>query len=54
VMVFYGIERFYVPEGKGLEIEQLPDQLDVQVKVSSGGDAVIHRVFVNGQELPFS
>lgn len=54
VMVFYGIERFYVPEGKGLEIEQLPNQLDVQVKVSSGGDAVIHRVFVNGKELPFS
>lgn len=54
VMVFYGIERFYVPEGQGLEIEHLPSQVDVQVKVSSGGDALIHRVFVNGKELPFS
>jgi uncharacterized membrane-anchored protein len=52
--VFYGIERFYVPEGKGVEIEQLPNQVDVQVKLSSGGNAVIHRVFVNGKELPFS
>ncbi|RJQ31615.1 MAG: hypothetical protein C4589_01480 [Peptococcaceae bacterium] len=59
VRVIYGIERFYVPEGKGMEIERPPNQtgrqqLDVEVKVGTGGNAVIRRVFVNGEEMPFS
>jgi uncharacterized membrane-anchored protein len=59
VRVIYGIERFYVPEGKGMKIEQPlnrieRNQIDVEVRVGAGGAAVIRRVFVNGEELPFS
>lgn len=41
----YGIERYYVPENTGHEIEAQRDRLTmVEVRVSSGGDAVISRL----------
>ncbi|MET3289957.1 hypothetical protein EDM56_19540 [Brevibacillus fluminis] len=45
ISIGYGIERYYVPENTGHEIEDRRDQLTmVEVKVSGSGDAVIARL----------
>lgn len=52
----FGIERFYVPEGQGKEIEQKINQqkgadYDAVIMVSSSGDAVIKTLRYKGQSL---
>ncbi len=54
VRVEYGIERFYVPDGQGKHIEKPSHTIEVEVKVGKRGDVAIHRVFLDGEELPFS
>lgn len=50
LIVRYGIERFYVPEGEGKEIEAVRNQgaVTVAVRVSSSGKAQIQQLFVDG------
>lgn len=50
VTVRYGIERFYVPEGRGLDLEKdaREKRLSVVVAVDKSGNAAIKRLLVDG------
>ena len=53
--VEYGIESYFVPEGKGRVLErQLGRTMDVKVAVDASGTAVIHSLLVDGKEVSFS
>lgn len=49
----FGIERYYVPEGEGLEIEKARNEgrTTVAVRVSQAGDAQIARLMIDGETL---
>ena len=53
LLVSYGIERFYVPEGEGLSLEEARNEgrLSVAVRVSDRGQAQIRALSLDGQEL---
>lgn len=55
--VDYGIESYFVPEGKGIEIERErwigKKGVDVQVIVDKYGNAVIKNVLIDGKEVQF-
>jgi uncharacterized membrane-anchored protein len=48
--VEYGLEQFFVPEGKGRELEQVRNdqRMQVDVAVSGGGRAALKRLLVDG------
>lgn len=49
----FGIERYYVPEGEGLEIEAArnQDRTTVAVRVSETGEPQIARLMIDGETL---
>lgn len=49
----FGIERYYVPEGEGLEIEAARNQgrTTVAIRVSENGTAQIARLMIDGETL---
>ncbi|OCW58850.1 GDYXXLXY domain-containing protein [Hoeflea olei] len=49
----FGIERYYVPEGEGLEIEKAQNQgrTTVAVRVSAEGEPQIARLMIDGETL---
>ncbi len=51
--VSYGIERFYVPETRGLELEKdaREKRISVVVAVDKAGNAAIKRLLVDGQPV---
>ena len=50
----YGIESYFVPEGKGRDIErQLGRNVDVRVAVDKSGNSVIKALLIDGQEVRF-
>lgn len=55
--VIYGIEKYFVPEGRGRNLEALlrnrssGDALLIGVKVNSLGDAVIDKIMIGGKEI---
>ncbi len=50
----YGIESYFVPEGKGRDIErQLSRSVDVKVAIDKSGNAVIKTLLIDGQEVKF-
>ena len=52
--VEYGIESYFVPEGKGKEIERARGKtLDVKVSIDKYGKAVIKSLLMDGQEIRF-
>jgi uncharacterized membrane-anchored protein len=52
--VEYGIESYFVPEGKGRALErQLGRTMDVKVAVDASGAAVIRSLLVDGKEVSF-
>ncbi|PAV10648.1 hypothetical protein ASJ81_01640 [Methanosarcina spelaei] len=55
--VDYGIESYFVPEGKGMEIEkaQRTEKTEVTAKiiVDKYGNAVIKSLLINGKEIEF-
>ncbi len=52
--VEYGIESYFVPEGKGRDIErQLGRSVDVKIAVDKSGNAVIKSLLIDGQEVKF-
>ncbi len=56
MMVSYGIETFYVPEGRGLEIERkinAEDTTFVEVSIDRSGNAVITDLIQDGKPVRF-
>jgi len=55
--VDYGIESYFVSEGKGLEIESNQwtgnEKVDVKVVIDKYGNAVIKSLLINGKEVEF-
>jgi uncharacterized membrane-anchored protein len=49
ILVTYGIEQFFVPEGRGHEIERAGD-IDVVVALDRDGGAVIRYLVVDGEK----
>jgi uncharacterized membrane-anchored protein len=49
ITVEYGVEQYFVPEGRGLEIEQA-DEVEVRVKINRSGIAAIEALIVDGQD----
>jgi uncharacterized membrane-anchored protein len=53
--VEYGIESYFVPEGRGIEIERQQwtgeEGVDVKVVVDKYGNAVIKSLLIDGEEL---
>ena len=49
----FGIERYYVPEGEGLEIEKARNEhrTTVAVRVSGSGEPQIARLMIDGETL---
>jgi uncharacterized membrane-anchored protein len=48
ITVDYGIEQYFIPEGRGLEIEQA-DDVKVRVKINRSGTAAIEALIVDGE-----
>jgi len=44
IVIRYGIERYFVPEGTGLDLERLSDRLAVTVRIAPWGQNVIEAV----------
>jgi uncharacterized membrane-anchored protein len=53
--VEYGIESYYVPEGKSRELERPRGggRVTVEAAVDKSGDAAISRVFIDGKPIDF-
>jgi uncharacterized membrane-anchored protein len=49
VRVDYGIERYYVPEGKGTI---LAGRVEAEIALTEGGRPFLTRLFVNGRPFP--
>jgi uncharacterized membrane-anchored protein len=49
----FGIERYYVPEGEGLEIEKARNEgrTTVAVRMSDDGEPQIARLMIDGETL---
>jgi len=52
----YGIESYFVPEGKGREIERLRQKkkLDVKICIDRFGNAVIKSLLTDGKKISFN
>ena len=48
-----GVDKFFVPEGRGLEIERLRGGADVLVSVGSSGSVAIVDVYHEGEKIEF-
>jgi uncharacterized membrane-anchored protein len=48
----YGIESFFVPEGKGLEIERSLGEIYTNVSIDRNGNAVLRNLYLNDQIIP--
>ena len=48
IMVEYGIEQFFVAEGRGLEIERAED-VKVRISINRSGTAAIKELIVDGE-----
>lgn len=52
--VEYGIESYFVPEGRGRDIErELEKSIDARVIIDTLGNAIIKALLVDGQEVKF-
>ena len=48
----YGIEEYYVPEGKGKNAEHLVGKgLQAEISISSSGNAVLVKLYYNNMDL---
>lgn len=50
-LIEYGIERFYLEENRGQDVEELRDELDVEVLVTSSGRSKVNRLFYRGEPV---
>lgn len=53
VTVEYGIESFFVPEGKGREIELKISQMHAKVMIGKSGKAVLKGLVYQGEDIRF-
>lgn len=55
IFVRYGIESYFVPEGKGKYLQELirKKRLTVEASIDRWGYACVRRIFVNGKEIEF-
>ena len=52
VHIDYGIEQYFTPQGRVIEIERRADSnVDVQVRIGLGYEARVEKVFVDGKEF---
>ncbi|HEY3366040.1 MAG TPA: GDYXXLXY domain-containing protein [Symbiobacteriaceae bacterium] len=51
LMIRYGIEQFYVPEGEGQKIQDQRPDISVEAMVDRFGRAALHKVFISGKEI---
>ena len=49
ITVEYGIEQYFVSEGRGLEIERA-DDVNVRIKITRSGIAVIDALIIDGED----
>lgn len=51
----YGIESYFVPEGKAIEIERIrpPAKVSVEVSVDRFGNSAINRIFIDDKPISF-
>jgi uncharacterized membrane-anchored protein len=55
IIVNYGIESYFIPEGKGSDVEGFGGKgLDVEVSIDRFGHAVINKLYINGTEVNFN
>lgn len=48
----YGIESFFVPEGKGRQIEMSRGELTTEIALDRFGRAVVMQIFLDGRAVP--
>lgn len=53
IKVEYGIESYYVPEGKGLPIQRTFSKIDAEVSVDRFGNSAPLKLFMDDKELTF-
>jgi hypothetical protein len=51
--VTYGIEQYFVAEGKGTNLPWASKGANAEVSVGADGKAVIRRILVNGRQFPY-
>lgn len=52
IQVVYGIENYFIPEGKGRQVEELQGQgLGVEVSIDKNGRGVIIQLYLDGEKL---
>jgi uncharacterized membrane-anchored protein len=52
VAVRYGLESYFVPQGEGKKIEQIPrGRLEVVASVAASGQAAIKRLLIDGSPV---
>lgn len=51
LMLDYGIEQFYVPEGQGEELQGKMVELSIDARVDRTGRAGIHTVYLEGEPI---
>lgn len=53
--ISYGIENYFVPEGRGAEIGRaaMNGKLSARIRLGPDGDAVIEAVYINGKKADF-
>jgi len=53
INIKYGVESYFVPQGKGLVIEKDLENVTVEVSVTEKGESAITRLFISGKEVKF-
>ena len=53
IMIKWGIESYFVPEGKGWQIQEQMDNISVIVSVDTGCSAVVKQLLLNGEPVEF-
>lgn len=54
IVVSYGIESYFVPEGEGVYIERSGGRgLDVEVSIDRFGNAIVNKLYLNDIEVKF-
>lgn len=53
VIIDYGIERYYLQENTGKYVEDIRDEMDVAIKVTSSGRSKVSHLLQDGKILPY-
>ncbi|WP_319506474.1 GDYXXLXY domain-containing protein [uncultured Methanolobus sp.] len=53
IMIEWGIESYFVPEGEGWQIQEQMENVSVIVSVDKGCSAVVKQLLLNGEPIDF-